>query len=156
MERVTVFADGACLRNPDGPGGWAAIIASDGGERELSGGDPKTTNNRMEIRAVIEGLRALDKPSRVTVYSDSTYVVDAFRRGWIVRWQRDGWRTKSKTPVKNLDLWEELLAVASPHAVEWKFVKGHSGVRLNERADALAQAAARRAIADAFFALSPQ
>ena len=136
---VELWADGACSGNP-GPGGWAAILRCDGHERELSGGEPQTTNNRMELQSVIEGLRALTRPAHVVVHTDSSYVERAFTDGWLDSWQRNGWRTKAKKDVKNRELWEELLALTQQHQVEFKRVKGHSGIELNERVDEMAVA----------------
>jgi ribonuclease HI len=147
---LELWTDGACSGNP-GPGGWAAILVAreaDGSiskEVELSGGDPATTNNRMELQAVIEGLRALRRPSAVTVHIDSSYVMDAIVKRWIVGWQARGWKTSAKQPVKNQELWEALLAALEPHKVTWKKVRGHAGVELNERCDVLAVAACRAA-----------
>jgi ribonuclease HI len=134
---VELWADGACSGNP-GPGGWAAILRYDGHERELSGGEPQTTNNRMELRSVIEGLRALTRPVHVIVHTDSSYVERAFTDGWLDSWRRNGWRTKDRKDVKNRELWEELLEQTQRHQVEFKRVKGHSGIELNERVDELA------------------
>ena len=141
MQTVELWTDGACSGNP-GPGGWAAVLRLGERERELTGGDPATTNNRMELQAVVEGLRALKRPCRVLVHTDSAYVRNAIRQGWIDGWQRNGWRTKAKTPVANRDLWEDLLEAMRDHRVEWVAVKGHSGVELNERCDRLAVEAA--------------
>jgi ribonuclease HI len=137
---VQLIADGAVSGNP-GPGGWAAILISGEHRRELSGGVPVTTNNRMELMGVIEGLRALTRPCTVEVLSDSAYVVNAHRKGWIERWQQNGWKTAAKKPVENQDLWRELLAEEARHTVHYELVKGHSGHELNDRADALAVAA---------------
>jgi ribonuclease HI len=143
---VELWTDGACSGNP-GPGGWAAILVArdeDGRQAkvvELSGGDPATTNNRMELRAVIEGLRALRRPTAVTVHIDSSYVMDAITKGWHVGWKARGWKTAAKQPVKNQELWETLLALLDGHTVTWKKVRGHAGVELNERCDELAVAA---------------
>jgi ribonuclease HI len=151
--KVDLWTDGACSGNP-GPGGWAAILVArreDGStakQVELSGGDPATTNNRMELQAVISGLMAIQKPSAVTIHIDSTYVMDAIAKRWIVGWQARGWKTAAKQPVKNRDLWEALLPLLESHTVSWKKVRGHAGVELNERCDELAVAAcgaARRA-----------
>jgi ribonuclease HI len=143
---VLLVPDGAVSGNP-GPGGWAAILVSGEHRRELSGGEPHTTNNRMELRGVIEGLRALKRPARVRIQCDSAYVVNAHRKGWIGNWQRNGWKTAAKKPVENQDLWQELLAAEQPHEITWELVKGHAGHELNERADVLAvcarEAAAR-------------
>jgi ribonuclease HI len=147
---LELWTDGACSGNP-GPGGWAAIlVARDAGgavakQVELSGGDPATTNNRMELQAVIEGLRALRRPSSVTVHIDSSYVMDAIVKRWYVGWQARGWKTSAKQPVRNQELWEALLSAIEPHDVTWRKVRGHAGVALNERCDALAVAACRAA-----------
>jgi ribonuclease HI len=137
---VELWADGACSGNP-GPGGWGAVLRLGDHVRELSGGDPQTTNNRMELTAVLEGLRALTRPVDVVIHVDSSYVERAFTQGWLETWRRNGWRTAGKQPVKNRDLWEQLAAEVERHRVTWKRVKGHSGVEMNERADALAVAA---------------
>jgi ribonuclease HI len=136
---VEIFTDGACRGNP-GPGGWAAILRYGDTERELSGGDPATTNNRMEMTAAIAGLEALKRPCRVRLYTDSQYVRDGITQ-WLRGWQARGWRTADKKPVKNVDLWQRLDAAAAPHQVEWLWVRGHAGHPENERADALARAA---------------
>ncbi|HUK05610.1 MAG TPA: ribonuclease HI [Burkholderiales bacterium] len=133
---VEIYADGACRGNP-GPGGWGVLLRSGGSERELHGGEAQTTNNRMELTAVIEGLRALKVPSQVRVYTDSQYVQKGISE-WIHAWKRRGWRTSDKKPVKNVDLWKALDEAARVHAVEWHWVKGHAGHPENERADALA------------------
>jgi ribonuclease HI len=135
-----MFTDGACRGNP-GPGGWAALLRSNATEREVSGGEPLTTNNRMELMAAIRGLEALKKPCRVQLHTDSQYVRDGITR-WIHNWQRNGWRTSDKKPVKNAELWQELIAAAAPHRNEWRWVKGHSGHPENDRVDALACAEA--------------
>jgi ribonuclease HI len=138
---VEIFTDGACKGNP-GPGGWGAVLRSENGrERELSGGDSPTTNNRMELTAAIEALGALKKPCRVQLHTDSNYVKDGITR-WIHGWQKNGWRTADKKPVKNAELWQALLKAVAPHRVEWHWVKGHSGHPENDRADALASAEA--------------
>ncbi len=139
-EVVELFVDGACSGNP-GPGGWGAVLRWNGHERELSGGEAMTTNNRMELTAAIEGLGAITRPARVRVTTDSTYVRDGVTK-WIHGWKRNGWKTADKKPVKNVDLWEALEAAAARHAkVEWHWVRGHDGHEENERADALARAA---------------
>ena len=139
-----MFTDGACRGNP-GPGGWAVLIRYRSGagarERELAGGEPLTTNNRMELKAAIEGLNALTKPCRVKLTTDSVYVRDGITR-WIHGWQRNGWRTADRKPVKNADLWMELLEAIKPHRIEWHWVKGHSGHPENDRVDELACAEA--------------
>lgn len=137
---VEIFTDGACRGNP-GPGGWAALLRTRGTERELSGGEPLTTNNRMELLAAIRALQALKRPCRVRVHTDSQYLRDGITR-WIHAWQRNGWRTSDRKPVKNADLWQQLLDAAAPHRVEWHWVKGHSGHAENDRVDALACAEA--------------
>ena len=136
---VEIFTDGACSGNP-GPGGWGAILRFKGREKELSGGAQETTNNRMELQAAIEGLRALKRPMRVAIHTDSTYVKDGITK-WIVNWKRNGWKTAAKKRVKNVDLWQALDDVLIGHDVEWHWVKGHAGHLENERADALARAA---------------
>jgi ribonuclease HI len=137
LTEVELWTDGACSGNP-GPGGWAALLRTGGHERVLSGGEPLTTNNRMELTSVMEGLRALSRPCRVRVHLDSSYVKNAFTNGWIARWQRNGWMNSGKQPVKNRELWQRLLAEASRHRIEWVKVTGHAGVKLNERVDRLA------------------
>jgi ribonuclease HI len=137
---VTIYTDGACSGNP-GPGGWGAILIYGEARKELSGFEPMTTNNRMEILAAIEALRALKAPCRVRLYSDSAYLVNAFRQNWLQNWQRNGWVNSKKDPVENQDLWRELLAVARPHQVEWIKVKGHADNPYNNRCDELARAA---------------
>lgn len=136
---VEIFTDGACSGNP-GPGGWAAILRHRGVEKELSGCERVTTNNRMEMMAAIAGLEALKRPCCVRLYSDSQYLRDGITR-WIHAWKARGWRTADKKPVKNIDLWQRLEAAAVPHEVAWEWVRGHAGHPENERADALARAA---------------
>ncbi len=136
---VEIFTDGACSGNP-GPGGWGAILRYRGVEKELSGSEPATTNNRMELMAAIAGLEALKRPCRVWLYSDSQYLRDGITK-WIHGWKQRGWRTADKKPVKNVDLWQRLEAAAAPHRVDWVWVRGHAGHPENERADALARAA---------------
>ena len=137
---VTIYTDGACSGNP-GPGGWGAIVIDDGHEIELSGGEATTTNQRMELTAPIEGLRALPERRTVAIYSDSAYVINCFRDKWYERWRQNGWRNSQKKPVENRDLWEALLAEVERHDVTWHKVAGHSGHELNDRADALARSA---------------
>ena len=140
---VEIFTDGACKGNP-GPGGWGALIRMGAREKEVSGGDPLTTNNRMELMAAIKALEALTKPCRVILTTDSNYVRDGIMK-WIHGWQRNGWRTADRKPVKNAELWQALLAASTPHEVEWHWVKGHSGHAENDRVDVLACAAAEAA-----------
>ena len=142
MSEIEIFTDGACKGNP-GPGGWGVVIRSGEREKELSGGEPLTTNNRMELLAAIRGLEALKRPCRVDLYTDSNYVRDGITK-WIHGWRRNGWRTADRKPVKNAELWQELLDAAEPHRVEWHWVRGHSGHPENERADRLACEAAER------------
>ena len=136
---IDIFTDGACSGNP-GPGGWAAILRSGHHEKELSGGEKATTNNRMELTAVIEGLKALKKASAVTIHTDSRYVMDGASK-WIVGWKKKGWKTADKKPVKNEDLWRALDAELAKHALVWRWVRGHTGHVENERADLLARSA---------------
>jgi ribonuclease HI len=133
---VAIFTDGACKGNP-GPGGWGALLRMGETEKELSGGEAQTTNNRMELMAAIRGLQALKRPCRVTLTTDSRYVMDGLTK-WIHGWRRNGWKTADKKPVKNADLWQELLAAAAPHQIDWKWVKGHAGHAENEQVDQLA------------------
>ena len=139
MSNVTIWTDGACRRNP-GPGGWAAILIKDHHERELAGAESDTTNNRMELTAAIRGLEALKRPCRLRLYTDSEYL----KRGiteWLDDWKRRGWKTASKKPVKNLDLWQQIEALAVKHDIEWHWVRAHSGIPENERVDQLANRA---------------
>ena len=140
LPKVEIFTDGACKGNP-GPGGWGAVLRCDGRTRELSGGDTPSTNNRMELMAAIESLKALKRPCRVSLTTDSVYVRDGITK-WIHGWRKNGWRTADRKPVKNADLWQALLAATEPHRIEWHWVKAHNGHAENERADALACAAA--------------
>jgi ribonuclease HI len=135
-EVAEIYADGACKGNP-GPGGWGVLIRQGGRERELHGGARATTNNRMELTAVIRALEALKQPSRVEVYTDSEYVKNGITE-WLAAWKRRGWKTADRKPVKNVDLWQALEAAAARHEVRWHWVRGHSGHAENERADALA------------------
>ena len=140
-KRVDIFTDGACSGNP-GPGGWAAILRYGAHEKELSGGEPATTNNRMELMAVIKALQALNRSARATIHTDSRYVMDGLTK-WLPRWKANGWKTADKKPVKNEDLWRTLDEEVRRHDVTWTWVAGHSGHAENERADALARAAIR-------------
>ncbi len=134
---VELFTDGACSGNP-GPGGWGALLRYKGTEKELSGGEAETTNNRMEMTAVIEGLRALKRPCALTIYTDSKYVLQGVTE-WLVGWKARGWKTADKKPVKNQDLWEALDHEVNRHAITWEWVKGHAGHPENERVDELAR-----------------
>jgi ribonuclease HI len=134
---VQIFTDGACSGNP-GPGGWGAILRSGGTERELSGGEPATTNNRMELMAAISALEALKRPCRVEMFTDSNYVKDGITR-WIRNWRRNGWRTADRKPVKNAELWQRLDLLTEKHEIDWRWVRGHADHVENERADQLAR-----------------
>ncbi len=143
MKAVSIWTDGACSGNP-GPGGWAAILRCGDAEKVLSGGDAVTTNNRMELTAVIRALEALKEPCAVTLYSDSRYVVDAMTRGWAESWRRRGWMRTKTEPAKNPELWERLLALCERQQVEWIWVRGHAENELNRRCDALAVKESRK------------
>lgn len=143
MKEVILYTDGACSGNP-GPGGWGALLIWNGTEKELSGGEPNTTNNRMEMMAIIEGLRALKEKCHVKIHSDSALIINAFNQHWITNWQKRGWRKSNKKPVENQDLWKEMLRVMSPHKVDWIKVKGHSTNELNNRVDRIAVAASKQ------------
>ncbi len=140
LKDVIIYTDGACSGNP-GPGGWAAILKYGGYEREYSGGEPRTTNNRMELMAAIEALQVLKEPCRVQLHTDSAYLQRAFTDGWLDRWQRNGWKTASKKPVENQDLWQQLLRLTGFHDVAFVKVKGHADDVYNNRVDRLAVAA---------------
>jgi len=143
MRRVEIFTDGACKGNP-GPGGWGAILRSERHEKELSGSEKATTNNRMELTGAIRALTALSEPCAVALHTDSKYVIDGITK-WVFGWQRNGWKTAARKPVLNDDLWRELLEAVRAHQVRWVWVKGHAGHPENERADQLASEAALRA-----------
>lgn len=149
MQKVTIYTDGSARGNPDGPGGYGAILRyvdsrGEVHEKELSQGYEKTTNNRMEMMGVIAALEALRRPCQVDLYTDSQYVVNAFEKGWIRNWKKNGWKTASKEPVKNRELWERMLEAAQGHELTFHWVKGHAGHPENERCDRLATAAADR------------
>ena len=146
MKQVAIFTDGACKGNP-GPGGWGALLRMGKHEKELSGGEEDTTNNRMELTGAIRGLEALTEPCKVDLYSDSKYVIDGITK-WVHGWQKRGWKNAAKKPVANDDLWRELIDVSSRHDVSWHWVKGHAGHAENERVDQLASDEADRIAAE--------
>lgn len=148
MKHVDIFTDGACSGNP-GPGGYGVILRYKGVNKELSGGEPNTTNNRMELTAVITGLAALKEPCEVTLYSDSRYIIDAIQKGWAKKWQANHWMRNAKEPALNADLWEQLLGLLERHPVTFVWVKGHAGHPENERYDQLAVQASMRAAGQA-------
>ena len=137
MKKVDIYTDGACRGNP-GRGGWGAVLDYNGREKELSGGERETTNNRMELTAAIRALSMLKEPCEVTLYSDSKYLIDAITKGWVESWRAKGWREADKSPALNVDLWEQLLVLLSTHKVSFVWVKGHDGHAYNERCDKLA------------------
>lgn len=137
MKKVEIYTDGACSGNP-GKGGWGAVLVYAGREKEISGGSPDTTNNRMELTAVIEALSALKEPCEVSLTTDSKYVCDAVTKGWVYSWQRNNWKKADKKPALNVDLWQQLLVLLDKHTVEFNWVKGHNGHPYNERCDDLA------------------
>lgn len=138
MKKITLYTDGACSGNP-GVGGWGSILIFENKEKELSGGELLTTNNKMELMAVISGLKALKEPCEVDIYSDSAYVVNAFLNNWIENWKKNGWKTSNKSDVQNKDLWLELIALTHTHKIIWHKVKGHADNELNNRCDKLAR-----------------
>lgn len=140
LTQVEIFTDGACKGNP-GPGGWGAVIRAGAKEKELSGGEALTTNNRMELTAAIAALNALKRPCHVILSTDSNYVKDGITK-WVFGWQKNGWKTADRKPVKNAELWQALVEASRPHRIDWRWVKGHAGHPENERADRLASAAA--------------
>ena len=144
-KNVILYTDGACSGNP-GPGGYAAILIYKGMEKEISGGEPNTTNNKMEIMAVVKGLEMLKEPCNVTIYSDSAYVVNSIEMGWIFNWQKNNWKKKDKSSVKNIELWEEMLKLLKIHNVKFVKVKGHSDNEYNNRCDKLAVSESRKFI----------
>ena len=137
MKKIEIYTDGACSGNP-GKGGWGAILVYNGNERELKGGEKETTNNRMELTAVISALKALKEPCEVSLTTDSKYVCDAVNKGWVYSWQKNGWKKADKKPALNVDLWEQLLPLLETHNVVFNWVKGHNGHSYNERCDKLA------------------
>ena len=137
MKKVDIYTDGACRGNP-GKGGWGAVLVYNGREKELSGGERETTNNRMELTAAIKSLACLKEACEVTLYSDSKYLIDAITKGWVYSWKSKGWKKADKSPALNVDLWEELLALLDRHDVTFVWVKGHDGHEYNERCDTLA------------------
>ena len=139
MKTVTLYTDGACSGNP-GPGGWGAILMYGAHKKEMSGGEEHTTNNRMELTAAIESLKALKEPCQVTLTSDSKYLVDGIQKGWAASWKKKGWKKSDNSPALNPDLWDELLTLVDRHEITWVWVKGHVGHPFNERCDALATA----------------
>ncbi len=143
LPTVILYTDGACSGNP-GPGGWGALLIWNKKEKVLSGGSANTTNNRMEMQAVIEGLKALNRPCRVKIHSDSALIINAFTKGWIVNWLKKGWKKSNKKPVENKDLWEQMLEAAKPHSVEWIKVKGHADDERNNRVDKIAVEATKK------------
>ena len=143
LSGVIIYTDGACSGNP-GPGGWGAVLRSGDKMREMSGYMPQTTNNRMEIMAAIAALEALKRPCQVELYSDSAYLVNAWQKGWLVKWQKNGWQNAQKKPVENKDLWQRLLQAAGQHRVNWHKVKGHADNPWNNRCDELAVAEVKR------------
>ena len=144
--KVLIYTDGACRGNP-GPGGWGAILISNGREKELCGGEPATTNNRMELMAAIQALEALNKPCKVELHTDSTYVKNGVTQ-WIHGWKARGWKTADRSPVKNEDLWKRIDQARARHEVDWRWVKGHAGHELNERADVLANKGMREMLGE--------
>lgn len=142
-DEVIIYTDGACSGNP-GPGGWGALLIWKGKKRELAGAEPNSTNNRMEMRAVIEALKALKRPCHVKIHSDSALIVNAFKQGWIENWMKRGWKKTNKKPVENQDLWKEMLQAMDDHKVTWIKVKGHADNELNNRVDRLAVEASKK------------
>ncbi|MGK7370184.1 MAG: ribonuclease HI [Candidatus Halalkalibacterium sp. M3_1C_030] len=142
-DEVIIYTDGACSGNP-GPGGWGALLIWKGKKRELTGAEPNSTNNRMEMRAVIEALKALKRPCHVKIHSDSALIVNAFKQGWIENWLKRGWKKANKKPVENQDLWKEMLRAMDDHKVSWIKVKGHADNELNNRVDRLAVEASKK------------
>jgi len=142
MSKIEIYTDGACSGNP-GPGGWGAVLLYKEHEKRISGGEKDSTNNRMELRAVSEALKTLKKPSELTIYTDSKYVMDGITK-WIFSWKKNGWKTANKKPIKNIEFWQDLDEEAARHRIEWVWVKGHSGNCFNEVADQLARDAVEK------------
>jgi ribonuclease HI len=140
MKNVTIYTDGACSNNP-GPGGWAAVLIYKGTKKQISGFDPETTNNRMELKAVLEALNALKEPCNVTLFTDSSYIHNAFEKRWIDNWLENGWKTAAKKPVENQQLWQDILDASKQHNISWQKVKGHAGDKYNTVCDKLATGA---------------
>ncbi len=138
MKNLLIYTDGACSNNP-GPGGWAAVLIYKGVEKKISGFEPETTNNRMELKAVLEALKALKEPCYVKLHTDSSYIHNTFDKGWIDNWLRNGWKTAAKKPVENQDLWQDIIEITKPHKITWKKVKGHSDDKYNNICDKLAR-----------------
>ncbi len=138
MKEITIITDGSCRGNP-GPGGWAALLRYGNYKRQIQGGARATTNNQMEMTALIEGLKIVKEPCKIKVVTDSKYLINAFTEGWLKNWQRNGWKTSAGKPVKNDELWKELLELTKPHTITWEWVKGHAGHPDNEAVDAAAQ-----------------
>lgn len=143
MKKIDIYTDGACSGNP-GPGGWGAILMYGGAKKELSGGEPETTNNRMELMAVINALEALNQPCDVTLYTDSQYIVNAVEKGWAEKWKSNGWMRTKKEPAKNPDLWERLLKLMETHETKFIWVRGHAENEFNNRCDEMAVAESRK------------
>ena len=148
MKRVTIYTDGACSKNP-GPGGWAALLMYNSYKKELSGYEAETTNNRMELMAAIGGLQALNQACRVELYTDSAYLCNAFKLGWLENWKNNGWRTANKKPVENKDLWLMIAELCDKHSITWHKVKGHADNEYNNRCDALARAEVKKHVVEA-------
>ncbi len=149
LPEVIIYTDGACSGNP-GPGGWSALLQWNGKEKTLTGGEPDTTNNRMEMRAIIEALKALNKPCKVHIHSDSALIVNTFKQKWITNWQKRGWKTAKKQPVKNRELWEAMLEAMEPHQVKWIKVKGHADDERNNKVDRLAVRASKKVMSSEY------
>jgi len=147
MSKVEIYTDGACSGNP-GPGGWGAVLLYKGKQKELSGGEPHTTNNRMEMQAVVEACVAMKRPCHIRIHSDSALIINAMTKGWLKSWQSKGWKKSDKKPVENQDLWQAILQATDRHTIEWIKVKGHAGIKWNERADQLAVAESKKMQSD--------